>query len=170
MPRSRKVRWRYPFYIDKLMRVVHEFIYTFVEYTKSCKMHQVSKMEGRTENKEGRLVCRDQGSRNLRRGAILVTAVDKNFYQILDIPKDADSKTIKKAFKKMALKYHPDVNKEVRPCYCLATFPITPPTLYREAIYDLDQTFRYRQYPGSFLNSQTEFRDYFYITGRLSED
>ena len=46
----------------------------------------------------------------------MAASADKNFYQLLDIPKDADTKTIKKAFKKMALKYHPDVNKEVRLC------------------------------------------------------
>ena len=43
-----------------------------------------------------------------------VCEATKTFYEQLDVPKTADAKTIKKAFKKMALKYHPDVNKEVR--------------------------------------------------------
>ena len=43
-----------------------------------------------------------------------VCEATKTFYEQLEVPKTADAKTIKKAFKKMALKYHPDVNKEVR--------------------------------------------------------
>lgn len=44
----------------------------------------------------------------------------QTFYELLDVPRGADSKAIKKAFKKMALKYHPDVNKEVK-FLCLFT-------------------------------------------------
>lgn len=35
----------------------------------------------------------------------------KDYYKILDIPKDADEKTIKKAFRTQTLKYHPDKYK-----------------------------------------------------------
>ena len=36
----------------------------------------------------------------------------RDLYSILGIPKDADQATIRKAYKKLARKYHPDLNKE----------------------------------------------------------
>jgi molecular chaperone DnaJ len=38
--------------------------------------------------------------------------VVRNLYDILGIPKEADQATIRKAFKKQARKYHPDLNKD----------------------------------------------------------
>jgi len=35
-----------------------------------------------------------------------------DYYEVLGVPRDADLKTIKKAFRELALRYHPDRNKE----------------------------------------------------------
>jgi molecular chaperone DnaJ len=39
-------------------------------------------------------------------------AEPRDFYEVLGIPRDADVKVIKDAFRQLALKYHPDRNKE----------------------------------------------------------
>lgn len=35
---------------------------------------------------------------------------NKDYYAILGVPVDADTETIKKTFRKLARKHHPDVN------------------------------------------------------------
>jgi molecular chaperone DnaJ len=40
------------------------------------------------------------------------TSTQRDFYEVLGVPRDADEKKIKNAFRELALKYHPDRNKE----------------------------------------------------------
>ena len=39
-------------------------------------------------------------------------ATKRDYYEVLGVSKDADDATIKKAFKRLAIKYHPDRNHE----------------------------------------------------------
>lgn len=41
-----------------------------------------------------------------------IVSCDEDFYRILGVDKKASNKDIKKAFRKLAMQYHPDKNKD----------------------------------------------------------
>lgn len=53
-------------------------------------------------------------SRHSARGANLVVRAESDYYKILGVDRGADKKAIKSAYRQLARKFHPDVNKVLR--------------------------------------------------------
>lgn len=51
-------------------------------------------------------------SESQNKGQSIKTSNKRDYYEVLGVAKDADQKEIKSTFRKLALKYHPDRNKE----------------------------------------------------------
>jgi molecular chaperone DnaJ len=43
---------------------------------------------------------------------VTIITAQRDYYEVLGVAKDADQKAIKDAFRTLAMKYHPDRNKE----------------------------------------------------------
>ncbi|MCM2307377.1 MAG: DnaJ domain-containing protein [Sulfuritalea sp.] len=67
-------------------------------------------MRGARQGKTGRRRRRTE-QRGRRPGESIITA-KRDYYEVLGVPREADAKAIKDAFRTLALKFHPDRNKE----------------------------------------------------------
>ena len=88
--------------------------------------------EGRRRG--GRFSCNAEAHKGLRRKARVINmAAKRDYYDVLGIKRDADEAAIKKAYRKLAKKYHPDSNggepsaeqkfKEVTEAYTILSDP-----------------------------------------------
>jgi len=96
---------------------------------------------------------------------------NKDYYEILGIPKDADQKEIKLAYRKLAKKYHPDLNKtdkhakekfiELKEAYDILNDPVKR-KIYDQAGYDprnIDLSDMFRNY--DFIRAREIMREIF---------
>ena len=94
-----------------------------------------------------------------------ITSMPKDYYRILEIPKDATSFEIKKTYRRLALQYHPDRNpedqalehfKEITEAYGVLIDPD------KRRKYDMQRSFSFnRESVFEDILSKSEFRDVF---------
>ena len=77
----------------------------------------------------------------------------RDYYEILGVPKDADADTIKKAYRKVALKYHPDRNPDNKE----AEEKFKEAAEAYEVLSDEDKRARYNRFGHAGVNNQGGF-------------
>jgi len=77
----------------------------------------------------------------------------RDYYEILEVPKDADESVIKKAYRKIAMKYHPDRNPDDK----AAEEKFKEAAEAYEVLSDADQRARYDRYGHAGVSNQGGF-------------
>ncbi len=77
----------------------------------------------------------------------------RDYYEILEVPKDADEGTIKKAYRKIAMKYHPDRNPDNK----AAEDKFKEAAEAYEVLSDPDKKARYDRFGHAGVNGQQGF-------------
>jgi len=72
---------------------------------------------------------------------------DKDFYEVLGVSRDSSAEDIKKAYRKLALKYHPDRNKDDES----AQEKFKEINLAYEALGDSEKRKRYDQFSAGLM-------------------
>jgi len=76
----------------------------------------------------------------------------RDYYEILGVEKDADINTVKRAYRKLAMKYHPDRNKDDN----VAAEKFREVTEAYEVLSDKDKRARYDQYGHAGVDAQMQ--------------
>jgi molecular chaperone DnaJ len=76
----------------------------------------------------------------------------RDYYEVLGVAKDADENTIKRAYRKLAMKYHPDRNPDDK----LAAENFREVTEAYEVLSDKDKRARYNQYGHAGVDEQMQ--------------
>ncbi len=77
----------------------------------------------------------------------------RDYYEVLGVPKDADSDTLRKAYRKLAMKYHPDRNPE----NAAAEDKFKEAAEAYDVLNDTDKRARYDRFGHAGVNGQAGF-------------